>query len=222
MRDLVYSFIAPGERDCIIYCGKQESLPRRICREEPFNFGVLWASKAVQYEFLERFCALHTFIFTFPKASEKSTTSVKPLSQEHMDLIQSIEIHMDLADRVSPALSMLSRGKSNRRLCRVILSNESGKIFGPIHLDVSPLMRELRAFETVIVKYEYKQQSIFGNRPRWCVEEVLGPGRGYLEGKTVCHEFHPRQSLALNCHHQDRTLYVDFDWLESDSFKGVR
>lgn len=164
----------------------------------------------------------HTFIFTFPKASEKYTASVKPLSQEHMDLIQSIEIHMDLADWVSPALSMLSRGKSNRWLCRVILSNESGKIFGLIHLDISPLMRELRAFETVIVKYDDKQQSIFGNRPRWCVEEVLGPGRGYLEGKTVCHEFHPRQSLALNYHHQDRTLYVDFDWLESDSFKGVR
>lgn len=201
--------------DYIINCGKQESLPRRIYRE--VGRVILWASKAFQREFLERFCTLHTFIFTFPKANGKSTNAVKSLSQAHMSLIQNIEIHMDLVDKVSSALSMLSRGKTNRKMCRVVLRNEYGMVFGFLKLDVTAVMGELTEFETVVVKYDYERKSIVGSRPRWYMEMILGPAREYFEGDTVYHEFHPRRYLALSDHDQYEKLYVEHDWSETDS-----
>lgn len=135
-----------------------------------------------------------------------------------MNLIRNIEIHVDLVDKVSSALSMLSRGKTNRKkMCRVILRNEYGMVFNFLKLDVTAVMSELREFETVVVKYDYERKSIVGSRPRWYMEMILGPAREYFEGDAVCHEFHPRRYLALSDHDQYEKLYVEHDWSETDS-----
>lgn len=124
---------------------------------------------------------------------------------------------MDLVDKVSLALWMLSRNKINRKICRVILRKKYGMTFSFLKSDVTLVMRELKDFETVIVEYGYERESIVGSRPRCYMEEILGPGREYFEGDTVCHGFHPRRYLALSCHDQHERLCMEHDLSETYS-----
>ena len=199
IRDLIYSFIAPGDETYVIPCAKRKQrLPRIILNSKP-DLSILWTSKEIQYEFLETLCAISTFKFVFPRTEYDSPISMEPLREDHAHLLQRIEIHMDLKDSNSLALRMLNYGNTRRKTCLLTLDNENRLPYLFIPGAFFNTVGRLSGFDTVIVAQNFKWDAVDAIDDanfRWYLNLELGPGRIYHEGTAVRHEFHPRESLA--------------------------
>ena len=195
IRDLVYSFIIPEAETYIIPCTKKSSLPRLIFRAKP-ELRILWVSRTIHYEFLERLCAISTFRFTFPRVHGVLFPVRHPVSASHASLLQRIEIESDLLDSFSATVSMLTCGEMKGQACRIILKNNYNIPFKSIMKEWSTLLKRLKGYETVTMVQNFKLDGIDELRPRWYMGSILGPSHEYWEGSAVCWEFHPRRFVV--------------------------
>ena len=184
IRDLIYSAIAPRDETYAISCVRKTTLARVVFNARP-DLGILWASKAVQHEFLETLCATNTFKFPFSK--EDTLALVPPLGPYDADLIQRVEINFDLAVDIAGVLSVFSGGK----YCRFTVEDEYALRY-PMKLINA--LNYMAGFETVIVLRPYRL-TIDPEVLQIKSEFVLGPSSVHQNDTTTSYEFHPQDFL---------------------------
>lgn len=201
IRDLIYSFIVLSE-DTYLFSStnpypRLARLPLIIFKANP-KLGILWTSRAILLEVMESICAISTIRFIFSRGNGILTATTPPVSEDYIKLMKQIEINMDLLDCISssPALRMLGRDKIKRKSCRVTINNQYLLLFDYVVQGFLDAIAYLEGFETVIVVQRFKQNALYGGRPRWYMESILGPSREWSEDAAVCNEFHPREFLA--------------------------
>ena len=190
IRDLVYSVIASRDETYTIFSLSKNSLPRVVFNARP-DLGILWTSKAVQFEFLEILCAINIFSFPFPNA--EPIRLVQPLKQYQANLLQRVEIDFDLIVNVSLALQMFNREKIKRKTCRMTIRNEDALIFPLIPHGIFEAVEPVVGFETVTVVRKFMWDTNDAAMFQWYMEVVLGPSSIHHEEAAVCYEFHPRE-----------------------------
>lgn len=208
IRDLVYIALVPREQTYTIPSTSTTSIARIIFTAKP-DLGILFTSKAVQYEFLESLCAISSIRVCFPRAGNLSEI----LSPEQANLLQHVDIIFHLIryhskkfykessyswkrSQLFDGLQLFRGDEIKRKTCRFTIINRDMVEFSILGGGFFDCLKYLDGFDTDIVAQQPGCITTNEANIQSYSEIILGPSSVSHENGIVCNEYHPREFLA--------------------------